>query len=304
MIQAIQENIEKVFRRIVSKNSLLDSNAIPHSDVFYNEIESSLGLTKAEIEIIISILREAHKIFVIEITKEDKGKKLDKVQGYIDADYNTVQKLKTVFHRLLEGEYENYAGKKKTAHQIIKEMIPKLHYINNSPMGRILNKAIMLDEYDRLLDREYKEYTEEWKEENLKIQIEINSAILKEIIDEKNSPPPKMEVPVKKVVRRAVDSPLHDDYLKQSSRSSINKLLKIYGIEFFFRVNLRNYKFSYLKSILESGVIERKQDLLVIKEMIAKVKSNISVDRDLENYADDIQALDRIMTRLISFSKK
>ncbi len=171
-------------------------------------------------------------------------------------------------------------------------------------MGRILNKAIMLDEYDRLLDRGYKEYTEEWKEENLKIQIEINSGIFKGINAEKNTPPPEIEAPVKKVVRRAVDSPLHDDYLKQSSRSSINKLLKIYGIEFFFRVNLRNYKFSYLKSILESGVIERKQDLLVIKGMISKVKNNIEVDRDLENYADDIQALDRIMTRLISFSKK
>jgi hypothetical protein len=304
MIQAIQENIEKVFRRIVSKNSLLDSNAIPHSDVFYNEIESSMGLTKAEIDIIISILDESHKIFVMEISKEDKGKKIEKVQGYIDADYNTVQKLKTVFHRLLEGEYENYAGKKKTAHQIIKEMIPKLHYINNSPMGRILNKAIMLDEYDRLLDRGYKEYTEEWKEENLKIQIEINSGIFKDINAEKNSPPPEIEAPVKKAVRRAVDSPLHEDYLKQSSRSSINKLLKIYGIEFFFRVNLRNYKFTYLKSILESGVIERKQDLLVIKGMISKVKNHIEVDRDLENYADDIQALDRIMTRLISFSKK
>ena len=288
MSQDIQDNIEKVFRRIVAKNSLLDSNAIPHSDIFYGEIESSLGLSKDEIDIIISILKESHKIFVMEIAKEDKGKKIESVQGYVDADYNTVQKLKIVFYRLLEAEYEKYSGKKRTANQIIKEMIPKLLYINNTPLGRILNKAIMLDEYDRLLDRGYKEYTEEWKEENLKIQIDINTGILKGIHTEKISPAQVIEAPVKKIVRRAVDSPLHEDYLKQSSRSSINKLLHIYGIEFFFRVNLRNHKFSYLKEILESGVIERKQDLLVIKEMISKVKNNIAVDRDLENYADDI----------------
>ena len=304
----LQDNVEKVFRRIVAQNSLLNSNAVPHSDAFHNEMESLLGISKTEIEIIISILKESHKIFVMEIAKEDKLKKVDKIQGYIDADRYTVQKLKGVFHKLLESEYENYAGKKKTAHQIIKEMIPRLQYINNSPMGRVLNKALMLDEYERLLEREYKEYSEEWKEENLQLQIEINSGIIKGIKAEKESNEKINTVPEKKVtakkVRRAVDSPAHDEFIKQNSITSINKQLQIYGVEFFFRVNLRNYKFGYIKTVLEKGVVERKQDLQVLKEMLVKVKSNISIDRELENYTDEIAALERLVNRMISFSKK
>ncbi len=306
----IHDNVEKIFRRIVAKNSLLDSNAIPHSDDFHNEMESLLGIPKAEIEIIISILKESHKIFVMEIVKEDKLKKIDRILGYIDADFFTIQKLKGVFHKLLEKEYENYAGKKKTAYQIIQEMIPKIHYMSNAPLGRLLNKAIMLDEYERLLDREYKEYTEEWKEENLNIQIEINSPVFKGIdkkkaLEKKNSESVKKDFEKKeKSVRRAVDSPAIDEFNRQNSLTSINKQLQIYGVDFFFRVNLRNYKFDYIKLVLEKGVIERKQDLLVLKEMLSKVKNNISIDRELEQYLSEISALERLVNRMISFSKK
>lgn len=307
----ILNNVEKIFRRIVAKNALLDSTAIPHSDGFHNEMESLLGITKTEIEIIISILKESHKIFVMEISKEDKSKKVERILGYIDADYFTVQKLKGVFHKLLEKEYEDYAGKKKTAHQVIQEMIPKVQYVSNTPLGRILNKAIMLDEYERLLDREYKEYTEEWKEDNLKVQIEINSALLKGISAGKKALEKKESEPVKKIsgkntkiVRRAVDSPAIDEFTKQNSLSSINKQLQIYGVEFFFRVNLRNYKFDYIKTVLEKGVIERKQDLLILKDMLSKVKNNISIDRELEHHLPEIAVLERLVNRMISFSKK
>lgn len=303
----IHDNVEKIFRRIVAKNSLLDSNAIPHSDEFYNEVESLFGIPKAEIEIIISILKESHKIFVMEITKEDKLKKTDRILGYIDADYFTVQKLKGVFFNLLEKEYENYARKKKTALQIIQEMIPKISYVSNTPLGRLLNKAIMLDEYERLLDRKYKEYTEEWKEENLNLQIEINTPVIKEIdkkkaLEKKNSESAKKGL--EKTVRRAVDSSVIDEFNKQNSLRSINKQLQIYGVDFFFRVNLRNYKFDYIKVVLEKGVIERKQDLLILKEMLSKIKNNISIDRELEQYLSEISALERLVNRMISFSKK
>lgn len=307
----IQDNIEKIFRRIVAKNSFLNSNAIPHSDAFNHEIEALLGISKAEIDIIISILKESHKIFVMEIAKEDNLKKADRIVGYVDADYFTVQKLSVVFHKLLEKEYENYSGKKKTAHQIIQEMIPNLNSIGNAPLGRVLNKAIMLDEYERLLDREYKDYTEEWKENNLAVQIEINSGVLKGLNAEKQSPGKKglegdKRVPEQneEIVRRAVDSPLHAEFVKQSSLTSIKKQLQIYGLEFFFRVNLRNYKFDYIKTVLGTGIIDRKQDLLVLKEMLSKVKNNISVDRGLEQYSAEIALLERIVNRRISFSKK
>ncbi|HQO39788.1 MAG TPA: hypothetical protein PK986_04900, partial [Spirochaetota bacterium] len=223
----IRTNVDRVFRSIVAQNALHNLNSIPHSDVFYKEMESLYGLTKSELDIIISILRESHKILVMEISREDKNRKLEKVLGYVDADLVTLQKLKDVFHRALSDDYEKENGKKKTAHQIIRELIPRLQYINHTPLGRVLNKAIMLDEYIHMLEKDYKEYTEEWKDDNIQIQLDINSELLRDFTDKKKQEVPAEEdEPVQKpkaAYVRAVDTPQHREYLEQVSSGSVNK---------------------------------------------------------------------------------
>jgi len=271
-------------------------------------MESLYGLTKSELDIIISILRESHKILVMEISREDKNRKLEKVLGYVDADLVTLQKLKDVFHRALSDDYEKENGKKKTAHQIIRELIPRLQYINHTPLGRVLNKAIMLDEYIHMLEKDYKEYTEEWKDDNIQIQLDINSELLRDFTDKKKQEVPAEEdEPVQKpkaAYVRAVDTPQHREYLEQVSSGSVNKLLQIYGVDFFFRVNLRKCNFDFISQALDTGVIDRKKDLMDLKEMLKTIKGNIGSDAELEKHYDEIMSLDRKISRLISFSSK
>ncbi|NLV69186.1 MAG: hypothetical protein GXY14_16090 [Spirochaetes bacterium] len=304
----IRTNVDRVFRSIVAQNALHNLNSIPHSDVFYKEMESLYGLTKSELDIIISILRESHKILVMEISREDKNRKLEKVLGYVDADLVTLQKLKDVFHRALSDDYEKENGKKKTAHQIIRELIPRLQYINHTPLGRVLNKAIMLDEYIHMLEKDYKEYTEEWKDDNIQIQLDINSELLRDFTDKKKQEVPAEEdEPVQKpkaAYVRAVDTPQHREYLEQVSSGSVNKLLQIYGVDFFFRVNLRKCNFDFISQALDTGVIDRKKDLMDLKEMLKTIKGNIGSDAELEKHYDEIMSLDRKISRLISFSSK
>ena len=297
--------VERVFKRIVAINCLYNINSIPQSDVFFKETEALLGLTSPEIDLIIKMLKESHKIFIMEISREDSASKTDKVYGYVDADFMSVQKLKDVFHRALMDDYEKETGKRKSASQIIKEMIPQLHYINKTPMGKLLNKAIMLDEFNRLLEKDYKEYTEEWKEENLQLQIAANKDLLVKLSDVKTAIKEK-EVQTEKKIKpvRAVDSPLMDDFSKQINAGSVSRVLHIYGVEFFFRVNLRQYKFEYLSDVLDTGVIDRKIDLMHLKEMLKIIKENMDVDKELENHYDEIMSLDRKVSRNISFSKK
>lgn len=297
--------IDKVFKKIVAANSLMNIEAIPHSDVFLKEMEFTYGLSQSEMDLIINMLRNSHKIFIIEVTREDSNKKIDKIFGYVDADLMTIQKLRDVFHRALMDGYEKDIGRRKSSGQIVKELIPQLQYINHTPMGKLLNKVIMLDEYARLLEKDYKEYTEEWKEENLGIQLTVNEELMKKYADEKHAPVPPAEAEenTRKKPARAVDSPAIDDFTKQSG-VSISKVLNIYGVSFFYRVNLRQYKFDYLCQVLDSGVIDRKSDLLILKEMLKKVKGNMDNDRELVKYTNEIMSLDRKISRCISFSKK
>jgi hypothetical protein len=297
--------IDKVFKKIVAANTLFNVEAIPHSDVFLKEMEYLYGLSLAELDLIINILKDSHKIFIMEVSREDANKKIDKILGYVDADILTIQKLRDVFHRALMDLYEKDIGKRKSSGQIIKELIPQLRYINHTPMGKLLNKVIMLDEYVRLLEKDYKEYTEEWKEENLAVQLSVNEDLMKKFAEEKKAAvvTEKPEDLKKKKPSRAVDSPVMDDFTKQSA-VSISRVLNIYGVSFFFRVNLRQYKFEYLSQVLDSGVIDRKSDLIILKDMLKKVKGNLENDRELENYTSEIISLDRKVSRCISFSKK
>ncbi len=306
----LRSKIDRIFKSIVAQNALHNVNSIPHSDQFFKEMESSFGFSKSEIDVILSILKESHKIMVMEISREDKSRKIDKVQGYVDSDLMTLQKLRDIFHKVLVEDYEKENGKKRTAHQIIKELIPRLQYINHTPLGRVLNKAIMLEEYVRVIEKDFKEYTEDWKEENLKLQLDLNKDILSGFQNEKKKKdlvPEETEKkqPVKRSSYvRAVDTPQAEEFMKEVNSASVNKLLQIYGIDFFFRINLRKCNFDYISQALDTGVIDRKKDLMLLKDMLKTVKNHLGQDTELESHYEEIMSLDRKISRFISFSKK
>ncbi len=302
-----QDIVDRVFKKIIAHNLALNIDSIPHSDLFQKEVISLYGVTPGELEVILSILKESHKILVMEIAKEDPRKNLDKISGYVDADLHTIQKLKEVYYSALIAEYDKTSRTKKTAGQIIKELIPRLLYINHTPLGRILNKALMLDEFERHVEKNYREFTEEWKDENYKLQLSINEETLLKIGNEKKQAPVKGEQKedVKNVKsQRAVDSPEHQDFLKHNTNDSVSKMLQIYGVDFFFRVNLRKYNFRIIEQAIDSGAITRRQDLLTLKDMLRRMRANFGIDAGLENFYEEILSLDRKVSRIITFLKK
>ena len=159
-----------------------------------------------------------------------------------------------------------------------------------------------------MIEKDYKEFTEEWKDENLKIQIEINKELLADYHDKKKDKAAVEEGPParkkKAAYVRAVDTPQHEEYMNQVSSGSVNKLLQIYGVDFFFRVNLRKCNFEFISQALDTGVIDRKKDLLALKEMMRVVKSHLGADAELEKHYEEIMSLDRKISRCISFSSR
>ena len=289
---------EDIYKKILEHNSKADSNAIPHSDLFEKEIQSLLGIERPDIERIIKLLKEAHKIFTFEITKEDRDNEIRKIDGYVECDLQTIRKLKNYFQKALMDEYENQLNRRLLVHQIVKDIYARPQFYKNTILGQLGNKAIMLEEYENFVEHHYTEFTDTWKANKL---TELLAATEDMLLRDKKKEGEADETPAKKeapgAAKRAVDSELYEEYSAEKTKQSLNKVLQIYGVEFFFRINLRKYNFDLLKQIIESGEIDRRADLTVLKEMIQKMKSNVGRDPQLLDHMDKIYKLERTISR-------
>lgn len=291
----IEKLVNEVFQRIVQYNEKLNIDAIPHSDIFTKETMASFGIEAHDVARVIRILHEAHKIFIIEITKEDKENDVKRIEGYVETELKTIYRLKNFFQSVLMDEYEKQFKRRVMVHQIAKEIYTKPHIFKNTPLGQIANKAIMLEEYENLLNKEYNLYSDLWKSRRLTELLESTDTKLAERDLEQQAKDKDDDSAGQG--QRAVDSELYSEYSHVRGKLSIEKVLQIYGVEFFFRVNLRKYDFELLRQVLESGVINRKADLAILKNMIQKVKANTDRDPVLLEHLDDIHRLERVLSR-------
>lgn len=295
--------IDEIFKKIRAHNSKINHDAIPHSDTFEKEIQSLLGVSKTEIERIIRILKDAHKVFAFEIIKEDAENEIHRVDGYVETDLQTIRKLKNYFQTLLMDEYEKQFTKRLLFHQIVKDMYTRPQFYKNTLIGQIGNKAIMLEEYEGYIERNFNEFTDSWKSKKLSELLSLNENKLL-----RDAPPPAEDADKKNSgpspeTQRAIDSPQYQKYANDKSKQSLSKVLQIYGVEFFFRINLRKYNFDLIMQIIESGEIDRRSDLVQLRDMIQHMKANVGKDPKLADYTDKIYRLERIISRQMLYSK-
>ncbi len=275
------------------------TEAIPHSDVLGKFVESNIGLDSNLFKMIISILKDSHKILIMQVTKKDQDREIEGIEGYIDADITTIRNLKALFQRVLSDMYEEEYHKRIHPHMIVRELFPIMDRINRTPLGSIANKTIMLDEYEKLLQKEFNEYTEDWKAKKLDQLLEKNEKSFAAKIKESSTRDKQQKKNLKKSPsKRAVDSPEAGNL----ATTSLEKVLQIYGVEFFLRINLRKYKFDYIAEIIESRKIRGKNDLKLLKKLIQTVKNNTDRDPKLIDYMDKINRLDRLVSRYINIS--
>lgn len=293
--------VEEVFSRIVGHNSKTNNDAIPHSDNFVKEIQSLLGIDQPEIDRITRMLKDAHKIFTFEIVKEDPDNEIKRVDGYVETDLQTIRKLKNYFQKLLMDEYEKQFNKRLLVHQIVKDMYARASFYKNTMLGQVGNKAIMLEEYEGFIERNFNEFTDSWKSKKLtELLAMTENKLLREPLVAKDKEAPARKGPA--ASQRAVDSAQYQNYTIDKSKQSLDKVLQIYGVEFFFRIHLRKYDFDTLRQIIESGIIDRRNDLTTLKDMIQKMKSNTGKDPNLIEYTDQIYKLERIISRQMLYS--
>lgn len=295
-----KELVEEIYQEIQVRNEKPGPRSVVHSDDFLKYITASTGVEPELVKKIIQVLIDSHMIFSIEIVAEDKLRNIPRVEGYVKTDIEIIRKLKNYFQAELVREYEHQFHKNLMVHQIVKEIFPMLKSYNNTSIGQIANKAIMLEEYERLLEKEFVNYTDDWKQERLLREMEVENLhrplVEKErtagisSLDDKN--------------QRAVDSRVYVDFISKSKSYPLNRILKIYGLRFFLQVNLRKYQFAYIEKVVKDRQIQKRSDLLMLQDMIRTIKKNIGRDENLDKYLEDLYGLERTLAHRLYFTSK
>jgi hypothetical protein len=305
-----QKILDDIYTEILISNKNLSPAAIPHSDTFMKHILSALGISPETAKSALKLLADAHKIFTMEIIAEDPNRNIDRVEGYIAADFAIVTMLKNYFGDLLCRQYEQQFNKHLMVHQVIKEMFPIIKSMNSTELGQITNKTIMLVEFERLLERSGGEFTEEWQEKELVKIAQHEGFSYQPKAHVKVSPFVVGVTPVAtvKTVRstgsfsRAVDSDTFKDFSEKKGKYPLQRILNIYGIDFFIKVYLRKYQFTYLKQIIEDRQISRREDLLLIKQLVEKVKANVHSESELNAHRNEIYTLESAVIHALYFT--
>ncbi len=293
----------EIFDEIKKKNERTDIDSIPHSDDFVHNMSISIGIDPIFVKQLLHVLIDAHKIFAIEIIGEDKKNNIPRVEGYVESDLKTLRNLKYYFQDALMRLYEAEHYKRLNFKQIIKDIMPIMNRLNNTPMGQIANKAIMMGELERLLEKNFEEYTEEWKERNL--DIALNKAISGGKIasidkDDNYSEVISLDGEFAEHGGPA-DHKNYSDIISKSKNYPLDRILKIYGVDFFFKAQVRRHQFAYLSGLVDAGKFSKNSDLLHLKEMLRALKKKSGSDSELLKLRDDITGLERVITHRLYF---
>ncbi|HSV97856.1 MAG TPA: hypothetical protein VLM75_13115 [Spirochaetota bacterium] len=299
--------VEEIFQEINKQNAVVGMRAIPHSDDFIKYVTSSLGVDADFVRRALGVLLSSHRIFSMEIVAEDGAKDVPRVEGYVVTNITIVRRLKNYFQSELMVEYERQFHKRHLFRQIVKEIFPMMRSLNNTIVGQLANKAIMLDEFERLLEKNFGEFTDEWKEQHF--ASEMQNANFPASLEKSRGPaatPGTGSTRSGKVkpVSRAIDTKQYEDFVSKSNSYPLQRILKIYGVNFFLQVNLRKYQFEYLKKLVEDGQLNRRSDLLLLRGLIQMVKSNMHRDSGIAPHLNELYDLEKSVTHRLFFAAR
>jgi hypothetical protein len=294
----------EIFEEIIKKNEKTGKDSVPHSDDFMHYLYISIGIEADFARKLVKALINSHKIFAIEIAAEDKVNNQPRIEGYVECNLKTVNRLKLFFQDELIRQYETDHYKRVSYHQLIKEIMPIINTLNNTPIGQTANKAIMMGELERMMEKNFEEYTEEWKEKNF--DIEINKAIAgvqgdkskqDAQLNEGQSKTNKSDISDKKTA----NIKNYSELISKNKNYPLDRVLKIYGVDFFLQAQLRRRQFNYLTKLVEAEKYLKSSDLLLLKDMLFDIKKDINSDSNLAGFRDEIYSLERSITHRLYF---
>jgi hypothetical protein len=303
----LEELLNSVYIDIRKRNTGRSPQAIPQSDEFFDFIIKKYRLIPFAIPNLIKILADCHKIISFKIIEADRKERIRRVEGLVVTEGNIVKSLLESYSDELVKEYSHEFSTKYSVERIIKEFFPKLDAYNNTTLGKMANIVINLMSIQSQLERNIMQYNPKWQETQMKAEIE-KSESLSFFIDQADTKPGPEEQNVVRTAeeksQRITDKVKYEEFKKYISKNTIEKTLTVYGIEFYTRVCFREYQFNLVEKLIEEEHIWDKDDLRAIKKMLQKIRANSDQDLNLQNYANDINSLEKMINTKIKQSEE
>ncbi len=299
---SVQELIDKIYENIKNRNTHIGDFSIPHADTFYEELISQYNLIPFTVPKLLKILNNSHLIFTFNVVEKDMKKKLTAIDAYVVSDLGTIILLKDYFEKRFVEEFTVQFNKKTDSMIALKDFIPRIQEFNNTALGIAALKLINLIHFETRLQKEVSNFSKKKKAELLEAELQNCDPITFFISDTGKRQEVKRAEPARSEAQktesqkaRITDNESYSDFLFNSKSQPIKKTLSVYGIEFYCRVCFREYQFHLITELINDKIIMKAGEFLTLKKLLKKVRSHADQDQKLQEFAVEINTLERLI---------
>jgi len=282
------DTLLRIRDRIKEINNNIYDEAIPASDIIFRKHLNDLVYSEDMARYYLKLLAESNFIFMIQIVKPDTILRIPGIDGYVVAELDIIEKLLAVYNQRLITIYEAEKRKLAGVETIIRELMPKVKELNNTPLGKVLNICIMLEQFTRIINERPDHFQDAYRISKLKQFIPEE--------DEFKEPEEEHEkIQQVQERRRAVDTEEYQQLSKMNLTGNWAKAVEQFGVQFLIRVHLRKYEFDVLKKLLLQKRIAREEDLIFLRDSLRKMEERSLFNPELKKYLNEIKELKRIV---------
>ena len=282
------DTLLRIRDRIKEINNNIYDEAIPTSDIIFRKYLNDLVYSEDMARYYLKLLAESNFIFMIQIVKPDTILRIPGIDGYVVAELDIIEKLLAVYNQRLVTIYEAEKRKLAGVETIIRELMPKVKELNNTPLGKVLNICIMLEQFTRIINERPDHFQDAYRISKLKQFIPEE--------DEFKEPEEEHEkIQQVQERRRAVDTEEYQQLSKMNLTGNWAKAVEQFGVQFLIRVHLRKYEFDVLKKLLLQKRIAREEDLIFLRDSLRKMEERSLFNPELKKYLNEIKELKRIV---------
>lgn len=313
-----QTHMKKVMMEIVERirveNQKNGSERIPTSDDIHKRVLGDIGELPDRLDYYLRVLKDAHYIFSFKIVEADDARKVKALEGYVIAEHGILTTVRENLNRDIESMYEAQFYARKPASTCIKELMSQGRQNNNTPLGKAVNAAVMLHQYDNILVQHAEEYTEAEKigllNDFLKVtdvepkKNEVKSApaassvpstdIEDDELAEYKSPQPSGASPVPTAAMRAADSPAAKDFESMDRSGKWGEAVDKFGVQFLCRIHFRKLEFDKVIDLIKKKRIVSEDDLRFVRNTMRVLEERAADDRELSAHKNRILELKRL----------
>ncbi len=295
-IKQVSDILTLIYEEIKDKNTFMGKEAVPLSSHFFPYLARKYRLLPHRIPVLMDILVNVKMVFSLPVAEIKEAGETTSLNGYVLTKGDLIVKLRKHYEQLFEHLYTDEFQRKMPVEKLILEFSTKREEYNNTPIGIVANITTLLAHYQSHLERNILKFAESEKEKALAAALLAADSFDTFVIsgkegEHKGASSTKISAKNPDPQKNTSSADQLDEIHAYTSSHSLDRTLKLYGIELYTRACFREYQFSHLIKVIEDGHIKKSGDLKTVKRILEKERMNSDRDMKINEYANDINTL-------------